>query len=132
MKKLLAAVAVTLVAGHASAADWVNVGDDNRVDLDAVKKDGDQVTYQIRWDNPKDADEYQFTEVVVDCKTGITRLPRYFNHKKTGPQGYQATTGEDAKSAVPEDGTVVSVLNHQLCSGKPSGAAIEQILLGDN
>ncbi|WP_156802333.1 hypothetical protein [Leeia oryzae] len=130
MRKLLP-VALMLCALTAGAENWISVGNDNRVDLDAVKRNGDLLTYAIRWDSPTPPEEYVFTEIETNCKTGDTHFPRVFFHKKTGPQGYQPTTGDEVKHAVPEEGTVVSVLNHQLCSGKATAASIERILLGE-
>lgn len=127
MRKILP-VALLLCALSAQAAEWARVGDENRIDLSAVKLKNGSVTYQVRWDNPKDPKDYMFTEIVANCKSGDTYFSRIYENHPGKKAGFRKPTGDDAKHGNPPKNSPVGFLNNVLCSGQASVKTIEDVL----
>lgn len=127
MRKLLP-VALLLCGLSAQAAEWARVGNDNRIDLSAVKLKSGSVTYQVRWDNPSDANDYMFTEIVANCKSGDTYFSRIYEHHPGKKAAFRKPTGENAKHGNPPKDSPIGFLNNLFCSGQASVKTIEEVL----
>ena len=126
MSRIAAAFILVAIAAPASAERWQDFGKTkvmtSRLDLDALKREGDLVTYrvEITWpNNPRRAGWRAISTSVIDCSTGMrknlsgeTYLPDGTLRKNAGANRWQKIMEFELAAGVrdlycrPADGSV--------------------------